>query len=117
MGVLNTRHSLTGEGRETSFVTNCLSHYLLTEGLIRHGSFDANRPLVINMTSGGGYNVPLSTGMLNMVDPKTFNGTAAYGFHTEAGSDGCLIGTGARNTDRRALHFMSCTRVGPIRTV
>jgi dehydrogenase/reductase SDR family member 12 len=84
VGVLNTSHSLTGEGRETSFVTNCLSHYLLTEGLIRHGSFGANRPLVINMTSGGGYNVPLSTGMLNMVDPKTFNGTAAYGFHKRA---------------------------------
>jgi dehydrogenase/reductase SDR family protein 12 len=36
---------------------------------------------VINMTSGGGYNVPLSTAMLNMVNPKTFNGTAAYAFH------------------------------------
>jgi dehydrogenase/reductase SDR family protein 12 len=81
VGVLNDDHSLTTEGRETSFTINFLSHYLLTEGLIRRGAFSASRPLVINMTSGGGYNVPLSTAMLNMVDPKTFNGTAAYGFH------------------------------------
>jgi dehydrogenase/reductase SDR family protein 12 len=84
VGVLNDLHSLTGEGRETSFTTNCLSHYLLTEGLIKHGSFGAGRPLVINMTSGGGYNVPLNPDMLNMVDPKSFNGTAAYGFHKRA---------------------------------
>jgi dehydrogenase/reductase SDR family protein 12 len=81
VGVLNDDHSLTAEGREASFTINFLSHYLLTEGLIRRGVFSANRPLVINMASGGGYNVPLSTAMLNMVDPKTFNGTAAYGFH------------------------------------
>ena len=84
VGVLNDDHSLTSESRETSFVINLLSHYLLTEGLIRRGAFAPTRPLVINMTSGGGYNVPLSTAMLNMVDPKTFNGTAAYGFHKRA---------------------------------
>jgi dehydrogenase/reductase SDR family protein 12 len=81
VGVLNDDHSLTREGRESSFTINFLSHYLLTEGLIRRGLFSGNRPLVINMTSGGGYNVPLSTAMLNMTDPKKFNGTAAYGFH------------------------------------
>jgi len=81
VGVLNDDHSLTAEGRESSFVINFLSHYLLTEGLIRRGAFGATLPLVINMTSGGGYNVPLSTAMLNMVDPRTFNGTGAYAFH------------------------------------
>jgi dehydrogenase/reductase SDR family protein 12 len=81
VGVLNDDHSLTREGRESSFTINFLSHYLLTEGLIRRGAFSGNRPLVINMTSGGGYNVPLSTAMLNMTDPTKFNGTAAYGFH------------------------------------
>lgn len=81
VGVLNDDHSLTAEGRESSFTINFLSHYLLTEGLIRGGAFNAAKPLVINMTSGGGYNVPLSTAMLNMVDPKTFNGTGAYAFH------------------------------------
>lgn len=81
VGVLNDDHSLTTEGRESTFTINFLSHYLLTEGLIRRGVLAGAHPLVINMTSGGGYNVPLSTAMLNMVDPKTFNGTAAYGFH------------------------------------
>ncbi len=81
VGILNDDHSLTTEGREPTFTINFLSHYLLTEGLIRRGAFGSNKPLVINMTSGGGYNVPLSTAMLNMVNPKTFNGTAAYAFH------------------------------------
>lgn len=81
VGVLLDEHSLSIEGRETSFATNLLSHYLLTEGLIRCSAFAARRPLVINMTSGGGYNVPLSTAQLNVTDPKGFNGTAAYGFH------------------------------------
>ena len=84
VGVLNDDHSLTSENREPSFTINLLSHYLLTEGLIRQGGFGNKSPLVINMTSGGGYNVPLSTAMLNMVNPKTFNGTAAYGFHKRA---------------------------------
>ena len=81
VGVLNDDHSLTSEGRESSFTINFLSHYLLTEGLIRGGVFGAKSPLVINMTSGGGYNVPLSTAMLNMTNPATFNGTGAYAFH------------------------------------
>ena len=84
VGVLNDDHSLTSERRETSFVINSLSHYLLTEGLIRRGAFTATRPLVINMTSGGAYNVPLSTASLNMLEPKTFNGTGAYAFHKRA---------------------------------
>ncbi len=81
VGVLNDDFSLTSEGRESSFVVNFLSHYLLTEGLIRGAAFSADKPLVINVTSGGGYNVPLNTAMLNMVDPAKFNGTAAYAFH------------------------------------
>jgi dehydrogenase/reductase SDR family protein 12 len=84
VGVLNDDHSLTGEGREASFTINLLSHYLLTEGLVRRGVLGTAGPLVINMTSGGAYNVPLSTAMLNMTDPATFNGTAAYGFHKRA---------------------------------
>lgn len=81
VGVLNDDHTLTSEGREASFTINFLSHYLLTEGLIRQGAFGATSPLVINMTSGGGYNVPLSAAMLNMTNPATFNGTGAYAFH------------------------------------
>ena len=36
------------------------------------------------MTSGGGYNVPLNIAMLNMTNPKKYNGTGAYGFHKRA---------------------------------
>jgi dehydrogenase/reductase SDR family protein 12 len=84
VGVLNDDHLLTAEGRESSFTINLLSHYVLTEGLIRRDVFAAGRPLVINITSAGGYNVPLNTAMLNVVDPARFNGTAAYGFHKRA---------------------------------
>jgi len=84
VGILNDDHSLTSEGRESSFTINLLSHYLLTEGLVRRGGFSGRRPLVINMTSGGGYNVPLSTAMLNVTNPAGFNGTAVYGFHKRA---------------------------------
>jgi dehydrogenase/reductase SDR family member 12 len=84
VGVLNDDHSLTREGREPSFTINLLSHYLLTQGLIRRSVLAGPGALVINMTSGGGYNVPLGTTMLNTVDPSRFNGTAAYGFHKRA---------------------------------
>ncbi len=84
VGLLDHVLRVTAEGREHTFATNLLSHYVLTEGLIRAGSFSTNRPLVINMTSGGGYNVALSTRMLNVTDPKKYNGTLAYGWHKRA---------------------------------
>jgi dehydrogenase/reductase SDR family member 12 len=84
VGLLNHAHTITAEGREHSFTTNLLSHYVLTEGLIRADAFRKGRPLVINMTSGGGYNVALSTRALNTLDPKKFNGTLAYGWHKRA---------------------------------
>ena len=59
VGILLDDLSVTAEGRETSFVSNLLSHYLLTEGLIRRGLLAGPQATVINMTSGGGYNVPL----------------------------------------------------------
>lgn len=84
VGVLLDEHSLTSEGRETSFGTNLLSHYQLTEGMIRLGLMADRQGLVINMTSGGGYNVPLGTSFLNVTQPQKFNGTAAYAFHKRA---------------------------------
>jgi dehydrogenase/reductase SDR family member 12 len=84
VGVLLDDHSLTAEGRETSFGSNLLSHYHLTEGLIRRGLMADSRGLVINMTSGGGYNVPLGTALLNVTRPEKFNGTVAYAFHKRA---------------------------------
>ena len=75
VGVLLDDHSLTSEGRETSFGSNLLSHYLLTEGLIRRGLLAKPGGLVINMTSGGGYNAPLGTTMHEHDRPEKFNGT------------------------------------------
>jgi dehydrogenase/reductase SDR family protein 12 len=84
VGVLLDDHSLTTEGRESSFASNLLSHYQLTEGLIRAGLLRGPGAAVINVTSGGGYNVPLSVAMLNVKDTKRYNGTVAYGFHKRA---------------------------------
>ena len=40
--------------------------------------------LIINLSSGGQYNVPLSTQWLNVIDPRYYNGTAAYAFAKRA---------------------------------
>ncbi|MCX7054794.1 MAG: SDR family NAD(P)-dependent oxidoreductase [Proteobacteria bacterium] len=84
VGVLLDDLSVTAEGRESSFVSNLLSHYQLTEGLIRTGLLAGPRATVINMTSGGGYNMPLMVAMLNVTDPAKYNGVFAYGFHKRA---------------------------------
>ena len=81
VGVLNDDLEVTSEGREASFTINFLSHYLLTEGMIRRGLLRTPGGLVINMTSGGGYNAPLGTAFMNVTDPRKFNGTVAYAFH------------------------------------
>ncbi|MGB7739583.1 MAG: SDR family NAD(P)-dependent oxidoreductase, partial [Steroidobacteraceae bacterium] len=84
VGVLLDDLSVTAEGRESSFVSNLLSHYQLTEGLIRKGLLAGPKATVINMTSGGGYNMPLTVAMLNVTDPAKYNGVFAYGFHKRA---------------------------------
>ena len=83
VGVLNDRLVVTPEGREASFVSNLLSHYQLTEGLVGCGLL-ADGSVVVNMTSGGGYAVPLVTSMLDVTDPARYDGTAAYAFHKRA---------------------------------
>ena len=52
VALLNTELMVTEEGREASYVTNILSHFLLTEGLAEHDLFGAD-PVIVNMTSGG----------------------------------------------------------------
>jgi dehydrogenase/reductase SDR family member 12 len=83
VGVMLDDHTLTSEGRETSFATNLLNHYLLTEGLIARGCLGRGSA-VINVSSGGMYNLPLSTAWLNITDAQRFNGVAAYGFAKRA---------------------------------
>jgi len=83
VGVLLNTLQVTGEGFEASYATNLLGHYQLTEGLMDAGLL-GDRPLVINMASGGLYNVPLNTGLLNVTDPKRYGGKAAYASHKRA---------------------------------
>lgn len=83
VGVMNDALVVTLEGFEASFASNLLAHYVLTEGLIERGVL-AEGSAVINMTSGGGYSVPLSTALLNVTDSVHFNGVVAYAAHKRA---------------------------------
>lgn len=83
VGVLLDDFSVTDEQRETSFATNLLTHYQLTEGLIDRGVL-ARGALVINMSSAGMYNVPLNVAAMNAATAAEYSGVAAYGFHKRA---------------------------------
>ena len=87
-GVLPLECRTNAEGRESSYATNLLSHFQLTEALASHGLLggapDGRRALVLNMTSGGAYAVPLVLARLDVTDPAQFDGTAAYAFHKRA---------------------------------
>ncbi|MCU0759008.1 MAG: SDR family NAD(P)-dependent oxidoreductase [Steroidobacteraceae bacterium] len=84
VGVLEDELRVTTEGREATFVSNLLSHYQLTEGLVRHGLLRQPGGLVINMSSGGAYFVPLAIAALDVTDPARFDGTTAYALHKRA---------------------------------
>ncbi len=82
VGILNREFSLTPEGRETSYATNLLNHHLLTEGLLGASKIPEGGR-VVNVTSGGLYNVPLNIKMLNMPE-KHYSGFLAYAAHKRA---------------------------------
>jgi dehydrogenase/reductase SDR family protein 12 len=89
VGVLPLECRVNAEGREASYATNLLSHFQLTETLAAHGLLggqpgEGRRALVLNMTSGGAYAVPLALSRLDTTDPAQFDGTAAYAFHKRA---------------------------------
>jgi len=83
VGLLLNQLQLTEEGKEASFATNVLMHYQLTESLIKRGVLQDNA-IIVNMTSGGMYNVPLGISRLNVKDAKTYNGKVAYAFAKRA---------------------------------
>lgn len=83
VGVLNDECLITTEGREASFVSNLLAHFQLTEALIEHGLLGAGGA-VVNVSSGGGYTVPLVTAALNVTESVHYNGVLAYGMHKRA---------------------------------
>ena len=83
VGVLLNEHQVSDEGYELSFATNLLNHYRLTQGLIDRGLL-AEDAIVINMSSGGMYNVPLKIDQLNVLDPQRYDGVLAYAFQKRA---------------------------------
>ncbi|WP_187275910.1 SDR family NAD(P)-dependent oxidoreductase [Parahaliea aestuarii] len=78
VGVMLGSLTLTKEGLETSFATNLLSHYILTEGCLSAGLVNQGAT-IINMASGGLYKWPLMLDGLNIDDPALYNGKMAYG--------------------------------------
>ena len=82
IGILNREYSLTQEGFETTYVTNLLGHFHLTETLAEVGCL-AKDAAIINVTSGGMFNAPLNLPMLDQ-GAQGFNGFAAYASHKRA---------------------------------
>ena len=81
VGVLLDDFSVTDEGHEASFTTNILSHYILTERLIQAGAMQRGGA-VVNMSSGGMYNVPLLVSLMDVAKkPENYNGVRAYAVH------------------------------------
>jgi dehydrogenase/reductase SDR family protein 12 len=83
VGLLLNDLVLTPEGRETSYVTNVLSHFQLTEGLLHNEGLNDDA-VIVNMTSGGMYHAPLGYSNLNVTDPAKYNGKAAYAYAKRA---------------------------------
>lgn len=83
VGVLLNKHQVSDEGHELSFATNLLNHYVLTNGLIERGLL-ADDAVIINMSSGGMYNVPLKVERLNELNPDRYDGVQAYAYQKRA---------------------------------
>ena len=81
VGLMLNEYSETAEGFETGFATNLLSHYRLTEALITSNAL-VHGATVINMSSGGMYNVPLDIAELQ--NDSHYDGTLAYAYHKRA---------------------------------
>lgn len=82
-GVLLHQHGFAPGDHERSFVINLLSHFVLTEGLL-HGAAMSAGAVIINVSSGGMYTVPLSTEGLDERNARRFSGTLAYARHKRA---------------------------------
>jgi dehydrogenase/reductase SDR family protein 12 len=80
VGVLLDDLSVTAEGFETSYATNILNHFVLTEALLASGSLKPTAT-VINMSSGGMYNAALTLDYMGMKKPGKYSGVYAYAVH------------------------------------
>ena len=80
VGLLLDDLSVTSEGFETSYATNLLTHWVLTDALLQRSAL-APQATLIEMSSGGMYNAPLTLDYMGMKDPKKYNGVYAYAVH------------------------------------
>ena len=80
VGLMLNTYTETREGLEQSFATNVLGHYVLTETLRDKGAL--NNGLIINMSSGGMYNVPMTLPLLQ--GDERFNGMLTYAYQKRA---------------------------------
>ena len=83
VGVLLNDFGQTEEGLETSFATNILGHFVLTEGLRDAGLLQSDS-VVINMSSGGIYGTPLRREAMAASTAQGYDGMAAYATHKRA---------------------------------
>lgn len=97
VGLLMRAFEATPEGLETSYATNLLGHHILTEDLQSKRLLQRDG-VIINVVSGGLYNLPLNTRMLN-IPQAHFNGFAAYAAHKRAQLALCEHWRGAFKAD------------------
>jgi len=81
VGVLLNTPSSTTEGLDTGFATNLLNPWLLTSKATERELLTVDAS-IINMSSGGMYNVPLSVAALESHDD--YQGALAYAHHKRA---------------------------------
>jgi len=81
VGVLPERPAFTAEGLDVAFATNLLNPWLLTRGALDRGLLAPNA-VVIDMSSGGMYNVALDIRRLEQAQP--WNGALLYAHHKRA---------------------------------
>jgi len=83
VGVMLHAHTLTSEGAETSFATNLLVPFAMTQGLREAGALDAGG-LVVSVSSGGAYGAKLDLDALEAPAPAQHDGFMAYAQHKRA---------------------------------
>lgn len=80
VGLLLDDLSVTSEGFETSYATNLLTHWVLTEALLA-GNALSTKASLIEMSSGGMYNAPLTLNYMGIKDATKYSGVYAYAVH------------------------------------
>jgi dehydrogenase/reductase SDR family protein 12 len=82
VGILKATLDVTSEGLERTFATNILNHFILAEGLLTN-KLISDEGMIIEVSSGGMYNQPLKTALMNDTTDN-YLGVVAYGQHKRA---------------------------------